>query len=98
MKIALWTKTKLGFIDGTIKKLLQTSTQYDDWEKVDTMVIARIINSIDPSLHGRISHETTARDIELQPLLECACGVSKELTRREEDLLIHLFFCGLDGY
>ncbi|RDY00637.1 hypothetical protein CR513_16159, partial [Mucuna pruriens] len=35
---------------------------------------------------------------ELQPLLECTCGASKELTRRKEGHCVHLFLGGLDGY
>lgn len=146
MKTALWAKTKLGFIDGTIEKPSRTSADYLDWERVDSMVVAWIINSTDPSLHGSISHATTARDVwldleerfaqtnaprihqlwralcliqqqpgitvteyytkfkslidelsELLPLLECTCGASKELARREEDHRVHLFLGGLDG-
>lgn len=63
MKTALWAKTKLGFIDGTIEKPSRTSADYLDWERVDSMVVAWIINSTDPSLHGSISHATTARDV-----------------------------------
>ncbi|KAI5430936.1 hypothetical protein KIW84_035181 [Lathyrus oleraceus] len=33
------------------------------WEKVDSMVMAWIINMIDPNLNGSISHASTAREI-----------------------------------
>lgn len=146
MKTALRAKTKLGFIDGSIRKPYQTSIHYQDWDKVDSMITAWIVNSIDPALHGSISHATTARDIwldleerfaqtnaprvhqlwhdlclmqqesgttvsdhytkfqsifdelsELQPLPECTCGASKELTQREEDQRVHIFLGSLDS-
>ncbi|KAJ1404983.1 Gag-polypeptide of LTR copia-type [Sesbania bispinosa] len=63
MRTALRAKTKLGFIDGTIKKPPPRSADLFHWEKADSMVTAWIINSTDPSLHGSISHVTTARDV-----------------------------------
>ncbi|KAJ1435351.1 Gag-polypeptide of LTR copia-type [Sesbania bispinosa] len=61
MRTTLRAKTKLGFIDGTIKKPPVRSPELFHWEKADSMVTAWIINSIDLSLHGSISHVTTAR-------------------------------------
>ncbi|KAJ1418269.1 Zinc finger, CCHC-type superfamily [Sesbania bispinosa] len=63
MRTTLRAKTKLGFIDGTIKKPPVGSTELFHWEKADSMVTAWIINSTDPSLHGSISHVTTTRDV-----------------------------------
>ncbi|KAJ1405584.1 Gag-polypeptide of LTR copia-type [Sesbania bispinosa] len=63
MRTALRVKTKLGFIDGSINKPATKSHEYNDWEKVDSMVTAWIINSTDPTLHGSISYATTARDV-----------------------------------
>lgn len=63
MKAALRAKMKLGFIDGSIKKPAAKSEDYSNWEKVDSMVMAWIINATDPSLHGSMSHGSTARDI-----------------------------------
>jgi hypothetical protein len=40
MKMALRAKVKLGFIDGTIKKLGAQSTDYFNWERADSMVTA----------------------------------------------------------
>lgn len=62
MKTALRAKVKLGSIDGSIKKPKSDSPDYQHWEKADSMVMAWIINSVDPSLHASISHATTARD------------------------------------
>jgi hypothetical protein len=63
MKTALRAKTKLGFIDGSIKKPARTNPDFYSWEKADSMVMAWITNTVDPVLHGSISHASTARDI-----------------------------------
>lgn len=63
MRTALRAKTKLGFIDGSIKKPSTRSEDFQNWERVDSMVMAWIINSVDPTLHGSISHASTARDV-----------------------------------
>nr|KYP64167.1 hypothetical protein KK1_018757 [Cajanus cajan] len=63
MKTALRAKMKLGFIDGTIKKPTIGSRDFPNWEKTDSMVMAWLINVVEPSLHGSISHASTTRDI-----------------------------------
>ncbi|KAJ1430349.1 Zinc finger, CCHC-type [Sesbania bispinosa] len=63
MRTALRAKTKPGFIDGSIKRPTSYKADYQNWEKADLMVMAWIINSTNPSLHGSISHATTARDV-----------------------------------
>jgi hypothetical protein len=63
MRTALRAKTKLGFIDDTVKKPAPHDEDYYLWEKADSMVMAWIINSTDPSLHGSISHASTAKDV-----------------------------------
>nr|KYP49082.1 hypothetical protein KK1_029204 [Cajanus cajan] len=139
MRMALRAKTKLGFIDGSIKRPTSHKEDYLNWEEADSMVMAWIINSTNPSLHGSISHAATTRDVwhdleecfaqtngrslclmeqepdisvtkfyskfktfidelnEQQPLPECTCGASKELSQREEDHGVHLFLGSLDN-
>lgn len=63
MKTVMRAKVKLGFFDGSIKKLARNSANFSNWEKADSMVMAWIINAIDPNLHGSISHASTAREI-----------------------------------
>ncbi|RDY00639.1 hypothetical protein CR513_16161, partial [Mucuna pruriens] len=60
MKTALRKKIKLGLIDGTIKK------PFKHWH--NTMIINSTLH--DPSLHGSISHATTAKNVWLD-LEEC---------------------------
>ncbi|KAJ1380798.1 Gag-polypeptide of LTR copia-type [Sesbania bispinosa] len=111
MRTTLHAKTKIGFIDGSIKKPPARSPEFLHWEKVDSMVIAWIINSTDPSLHMSISQEpimivtdfyTKFKSLldelgDFQPLPECTCGASKELAQREEEQHIHLFLGGIDN-
>ncbi|KAJ1383148.1 gag-polypeptide of LTR copia-type [Sesbania bispinosa] len=127
-------------------KKLTTSPEYHTWERTNSMVIAWIINSTDATLHGSISHTTTARDVwidlegrfaqtnaprvhqlwralnliqqesnmsvteyynkfksltdelgEMQPLPQCKCGASKEITKRDKENHVHLFLGGLDA-
>lgn len=86
MKTALWAKTKLGFIDETVKKPTHHTIDYINWEKANSMVMAWIINSTYPKLHGRISHATTARDVwlELWRILS--------LMQKEEDVSMTDFY------
>ena len=46
MTLTLGTKTKLGFINGSITVPDENSDSYGTWEKVDSMVRTWILNSI----------------------------------------------------
>jgi len=46
MKIALHTRTKLGFIDGSCKKPESSSAIYEQWIRCDSMVVNWLLNSI----------------------------------------------------
>ncbi|KAJ1381918.1 Zinc finger, CCHC-type [Sesbania bispinosa] len=106
MRTTLRAKTKLGFIDGSIKRPTSHKADYQNWEKADSMVMAWIINSTNPSLHGRTINvtefytkfKTLVDELnEQQPLPECTCGASKEMNQREEDRRVHLFLGSLDN-
>ncbi|XP_050909239.1 uncharacterized protein LOC127123015 [Lathyrus oleraceus] len=62
MRTTLRAKNKLGFIDAAIKKPARTNLDFYNWVRADSMVMAWIINVVDPVLHGSISHASTARD------------------------------------
>lgn len=93
IKIALRAKVKLRFADGSIKKPARIYANLTNWEKADSMVMAWIINVIDPNMHGSISHASTSREIwidldeldELQPITECNRGSSKSLIKRDDE-------------
>ncbi|KAJ1440766.1 Gag-polypeptide of LTR copia-type [Sesbania bispinosa] len=91
MKTALRAKMKLGFVDGMIKKPLTTSPEYHAWERTDSMPnmsITKYYNKF-KSLTDELG--------EMQPLSECTCGASKEITKRDEEHHVHLFLGGLDA-
>ena len=50
MKIALRSRTKLGFVDGLCKKLESNSPMYEQWIHYDSMVVSWLLNSIVPKL------------------------------------------------
>ncbi|XP_050878537.1 uncharacterized protein LOC127082349 [Lathyrus oleraceus] len=146
MKTALHAEMKFGFVDGSIKKPACNFADFFSWEKADSMVMAWIINAIDPNLHGSISYASTACEIwidleeifaqintphihqlwrticllqkdsdmsitkyytkskslfdeldELQLILECNCGASKPLTKKDDEQRVHLFLGGLNN-
>jgi hypothetical protein len=63
MKIALITKKKLGFVDGSILKLKSGEDKYELWIQVDTMVIGWILHSFVSSIAQNILFLKASRDI-----------------------------------
>lgn len=63
IKTALCAKTKLGFIDGSIKKPSSQSEVYHDWEKADSMGTTWLIYVKKPNLHISITHASTTRGV-----------------------------------
>ncbi|CAM8998803.1 unnamed protein product [Rhodiola kirilowii] len=51
---ALRTKRKLGFVDGTIQKPTEAA-EVEQWEVVNSMLVAWIMNTIEPSVRSSIS-------------------------------------------
>lgn len=66
---ALRTKRKLGFIDGTLKKP-STPVEIEQWEVVNSMLVACIMNTIEPTVRTTISMVDDAQilweDLKLQ--------------------------------
>jgi len=50
VKIALRTKVKLGFIDGSCSKPNRNTSKFDQWIKCDSMVVSWLLNSMTPEL------------------------------------------------
>jgi len=63
VKIALRTKVKLGFIDGTCSKPGLNSPFYDQWIRCDSMVVSWLLNSIDSSLSGAFIYANSAKEL-----------------------------------
>ncbi|KAJ1384093.1 Gag-polypeptide of LTR copia-type [Sesbania bispinosa] len=113
MGSALSAKTKLGFVDGSINKPTTKSHEYNDWEKVDSMVaqtnaprvhqLWRALCLMQQDSHLSVTDfYTKFKSLldelgELQSLPQCSCGASKELAQREQDQHVHLFLGSLDN-
>lgn len=69
MRNALHTKRKLDFIDGTLKKP-KTEEEIEQWEVVNSMLVAWIMNTMEPTLKTSISMVDEAQvlwdDLKLQ--------------------------------
>ncbi|XP_050211383.1 uncharacterized protein LOC126661572 [Mercurialis annua] len=63
MKIALGSKTKLGFISGKCIMPDEDSDCYEQWIKVDCMVISWLLNSISKKLSGAFLCEISAKKL-----------------------------------
>lgn len=54
--MALQARKEFGFIDGTIKKSNEESLDLEDWWTTNSLLVAWIQNTIEPTLHSTISH------------------------------------------
>ncbi|TYG76393.1 hypothetical protein ES288_D03G112000v1 [Gossypium darwinii] len=54
MKMALLSKNKLQFVDGTITVPLRTDSLYSTWEQCNTMVLSWLHHTISPSIMNSI--------------------------------------------
>lgn len=63
IKTALCVKTKVSFIDGSIKKPSSQSEVYHDWEKANLIGTTWLINVTEPNLYSSIPHASRTRDM-----------------------------------
>jgi len=63
VKIALRTKSKLGFIDGSCAKLGLDSPKLDQWIKCDSMVVSWLLNSMAPDLSEAFLYVHTTQEL-----------------------------------
>lgn len=63
IKIALYAKLKLGFIDGTTPQPQITSSQYALWKRSNDLVISWILNSVSNDIRKSIVYMHTAQQI-----------------------------------
>jgi len=66
MLIALSTKGKLLFIDGSLTKLARTSPNLKKWIKCNDMVMAWILNVVTKDIGDSIIYAHSARDMWIQ--------------------------------
>lgn len=63
MLFTLTAKNKVGFIDGTLPKPLNTSTDCEAWERCNNMVIGWIFSSLDESISSSVFYHKIASEI-----------------------------------
>ena len=63
MENALYAKNKVGFVDGTLEKPSEASSDYRDWMQCNAMVVAWLTNSMSKELYETVAYAATARDI-----------------------------------
>ena len=63
VEIALRTKRKLGFMDGSCAKPGQDSLKFDQWIKCDSMVVSWLLNSMVPDLSKAFLYVNFAQEL-----------------------------------
>ncbi|CAJ2634039.1 unnamed protein product [Trifolium pratense] len=63
MRTSLRARRKWGFVDGTIKKPKEDSSEIEDWWTVQSMVVSWILNTIEASLRSTISYMENAKEL-----------------------------------
>ncbi|XP_042753624.1 uncharacterized protein LOC128128114 [Lactuca sativa] len=63
MTLALSAKNKIGFVDGTIQKPDENSNQFETWNRVNSMVISWLLNSLSKDIAESVLFLQTACDI-----------------------------------
>ena len=80
-RIALRTKGKLGFVDGSCKRPAENTPQFNQWIMCDSMVLRWLLNSMMPELAEVFLYVNSSRELWLElterfgdsngPLLYC---------------------------
>lgn len=55
IQTAKWAKRKFGFLDGRIKKPKENDENLDDWYTVHSMLVAWLMNTIEPSIRSTLT-------------------------------------------
>ncbi|CAN7024392.1 unnamed protein product [Brassica rapa subsp. trilocularis] len=63
IKTALCSRKKFGFIDGSIKRPEEGSTDLEDWWTIQALLVSWIRMTIEPNLRSNISHKDVAQDL-----------------------------------
>lgn len=63
LRTALRARKKFGFIDGTIGKPDDGSSDLEDWWTNNSLLVSWIMNTIEPSLRSTMSHTEVAMDL-----------------------------------
>ncbi|KAK2996506.1 hypothetical protein RJ639_024954 [Escallonia herrerae] len=63
IRTALRARKKFGFIDGTIKRPDENSSDLEDWWTINSLLVSWIRNTIEPTLRSTISDVEVAQDL-----------------------------------
>jgi len=63
LRTTLRAMKKFGFIDGSIKKSMDDSTDLEDWWIINSLLVSWIRNTIESSLCSTISHVEIAQGL-----------------------------------
>jgi len=66
VRIALRTKGKFGFIDGSCKKPTENSSQFSQWIRCDSTILSWMLNSMIPELAEAFLYVDSNRELWLQ--------------------------------
>lgn len=62
IRTSLQAKRKYGFVEGTVPKPT-TPEKLEDWTAVQSMLIAWLLNTIEPSLRSTLSYYDDAKSL-----------------------------------
>ncbi|CAA7041534.1 unnamed protein product [Microthlaspi erraticum] len=63
LKTALSSRRKFCFLDGSIARPADGSSNHDDWWTIQALLVSWIKMTIDPALRSNISHRDVAKDL-----------------------------------
>jgi hypothetical protein len=63
LRTALRARKKFGFVDGTIGRPDEGSSDLEDWWTNNSLLVSWIMNTIEPSLRSTMSHMEVAMDL-----------------------------------
>ncbi|KAL0411194.1 UNVERIFIED_CONTAM: hypothetical protein Slati_3709100 [Sesamum latifolium] len=63
VRLALGAKQKVGFIDGTCDKPTENKAELEQWQRVDCMVVSRLLNFISKDIAEAFLYTTSAQDL-----------------------------------
>ena len=63
MVLALTSKNKLSFVDGTLEKPSEDSSKYSAWVRCDSMIIGWIVSNLGVLIARSVLNLNTAREI-----------------------------------
>lgn len=63
MRIALRTKRKYGFVDGSVMKPADDSPELEDWWAVNAMLVSWVFNTIEPKLRSTVTQVEEVKEL-----------------------------------